>query len=126
MEETFANSRLLPSTTIMARVGMRVYPGTPLYQRLNGEKGGKSLPPLLEPHYYVSPALTEDVIFARLRQVEKDMPNWIFGDPPPGYFRLAERLRKKGFVGPLWSYFPMLQRLGNPAETAPPIPTPVV
>jgi radical SAM superfamily enzyme YgiQ (UPF0313 family) len=126
LNETFANSRRLPATTIMARVGMRVYPGTPLYQRMAGDHGAETLPPLLEPVYYISPALSEDVIFAQLRQAAKDMPNWIFDDPPPGYFKFAERLRTKGFVGPLWSYFPMLQRLGKIGETTPSVATSAV
>jgi hypothetical protein len=33
------------------------------------------------------------------------------GDPVPAYSRLVERLRRRGVVGPLWSYFAMLQRL---------------
>jgi len=119
LEESFANSRLLPPTTIMARVGMRVYPGTPLHQRIEVEQGTGSLPPLLDPHFYVSPSLSEDAIFQQLRNAAAEMPNWIFDDPPPSYFRFAEKLRSKGIVGPLWSYFPMLNRLGKLGESEP-------
>ncbi len=41
------------------------------------------------------------------------MPNWVFEDPPPTYFKMAERLRARGVVGPLWCYFSIMQRLGG-------------
>jgi radical SAM superfamily enzyme YgiQ (UPF0313 family) len=110
---TFENSQRLPGATIMARVGMRVYPETPLFERLARERDGSPMPDLLQPYYYVSPALTEAEIFARLREAVRTMPNWIFEDPPPAYHKMAERLRARGVVGPLWGYFAMMQRLGG-------------
>jgi radical SAM superfamily enzyme YgiQ (UPF0313 family) len=112
LKTSFANSHHLPSATIMARVGMRVYPGTPLHARLLRERAGET-PDLLEPFYYVTPDLTEPEVFGMLHDATRDLPNWIFADPPPGYFKMAERLRARGVVGPLWSYFSMMQRLGN-------------
>jgi radical SAM superfamily enzyme YgiQ (UPF0313 family) len=113
LRTSFANSRRFPNATIMARVGMRVYPGTPLFQRLVRERGQESLPDLLEPYYYISSAITEQEIFAELDDVARSMPNWIYKDPPETYYRMAERLRARGVVGPLWCYFAMMQRLGG-------------
>lgn len=113
LEETFAHSRLLPDATLMARVGMRVYPGTPLFDQLSATPGGKPLPPLLKPFYYIAPPLTQEGMMKRLSEVAGEMPNWIYDDPPPEYYKMAERLRAKGVVGPLWSYFAMMQRLGG-------------
>ncbi|HRZ55197.1 MAG TPA: hypothetical protein P5525_07040, partial [Candidatus Paceibacterota bacterium] len=45
-------------------------------------------------------------------------PNWIIGEPPPSFLHLVERLRRRGVVGPLWTYFDMLQRL--PVTGSPP------
>jgi radical SAM superfamily enzyme YgiQ (UPF0313 family) len=108
----FENSRRLKGATIMARVGMRVYPGTPLFQRLLRERPGFGDKDLLPPYYYVTPALEETEVFALLREFAAQSPNWIFDDPPPTYFTMAERLRARGVVGPLWAYFSILQRLG--------------
>jgi radical SAM superfamily enzyme YgiQ (UPF0313 family) len=113
LEESFANSRRLPDATLMARVGMRVYPGTPLFDQLSGRAETHPLPPLLKPFYYIAPPLTQDLVLERLREVASTMPNWIYDDPPPEYYKMAERLRAKGVVGPLWSYFSMMQRLGG-------------
>ena len=109
LETSFDHSRLLPDATLMARVGMRVYPGTPLFEQLAAE----ALPPLLKPFYYIAPPLTQKQVMARLSEVAADMPSWIYDDPPPEYYQMAERLRAKGVVGPLWSYFAMMQRLGG-------------
>lgn len=111
LEQTVANSRKLRNATLMARVGMRVYPDTPLFDRLNGAGQIESLPRLLKPFYHVEPPLTQDGVMARLRELTHDMPNWIYDDPPPEYYKLAERLRAKGVAGPLWSYFAQMQRL---------------
>jgi hypothetical protein len=84
-----------------------------LFDRLAGERGPSNLPDLLEPYYYLSPELDEGTVFKRLREVALTQPNWIFEDPPPEYFKLAERLRARGVVGPLWAYFALLQRFGR-------------
>jgi len=113
LSESFERSRQLPNATLMARVGMRVYPGTPLFDQLSAGTGAESLPPLLKPFYYIAPPLTQEGVLARVGEIATGMPNWIYDDPPPEYYSMAERLRAKGVVGPLWSYFAMMQRLGG-------------
>jgi radical SAM superfamily enzyme YgiQ (UPF0313 family) len=118
LKTSFSNSHRLPAATIMARVGMRVYPGTPLHARVLQERGADAVPDLLHPFYYVTPNLTEPEVFGILHEATGDLPNWIFTDPPPTYFKMAERLRARGVVGPLWSYFSMMQRLGSMVPTS--------
>jgi radical SAM superfamily enzyme YgiQ (UPF0313 family) len=122
MEEGFRNSLRLKHTAILALAGMRVYPGTRLHARALRER---PLPPddgLLQPYYYFSSALTEDRVFERLRDFSRRSPAWIVGDPPPRYMELAARLRSRGVIGPLWSYWCAAQRLApalvqNPSLT---------
>ena len=111
LETGFQNSLRLSGAVIMAVVGMRVYPGTPLLQRALAE--GRVLPEadLLKPTYYLASGLTLETVFERLQHFAQRSPNWIVGDPVPAYVTLTERLRKRGVVGPLWSYFALLQRL---------------
>jgi len=66
---------------------------------------------LLEPFHYVAPGLSPEFITRRLADFAKTNSNWIIGEPPPSFHQLVERLRKRGVVGPLWTYFAMLQRL---------------
>jgi len=61
--------------------------------------------------YYLAPGLTQETILQRLQDFARRSPNWIAGDPQPGYKPLIDRLRRRGIIGPLWSYVSMAQRL---------------
>jgi radical SAM superfamily enzyme YgiQ (UPF0313 family) len=124
LRTSFENAKTLPGAIIMARVGMRVYPGTPLFDRLHRERPDLNGLDLLAPHYYLTPALTENDLFEELRQFARQSPNWIIDDPPPEYFAMAERLRVRGTIGPLWSYLAILQRWGNSLAGAATPPAP--
>ena len=111
LEETLANSRKLPDVVVLPIIGMRVYPNTPVYRHAVEE--GMLLPEveLLEPFHYLARGLTAETINRRLKEHVKSCPNWIVGEPPPSFHELVGRLRQRGVVGPLWTYFAMLQRL---------------
>jgi radical SAM superfamily enzyme YgiQ (UPF0313 family) len=109
----FENSLRLQRAVVLAVVGMRIYPGTPLYERARNEGGDMIEAGLLQPRYYLSPAVTEDDVFEHLRKFGNLSPAWIVGDPTPLYRKLTERLRSKGIAGPLWSYFATMQRLSG-------------
>lgn len=118
LTESFENSRKLRGAVFMAVVGMRIYPGTALHRRAVDE--GQLAPGtnLLSPRYYVSPHLSEAGVFRRLEEFARISPNWIVGDPVPGYAGLVERLRKRGVAGPMWSYLSIIQRFW-PVGTGP-------
>jgi radical SAM superfamily enzyme YgiQ (UPF0313 family) len=117
LQTSFENSQRLSGAVIMAVVGMRVYPGTALCERALREGQMTADTDLLTPAYYIAPGLTEEEVFARLRQFSARSSNWIVGDPTPAYTRLVEQLRGRGVTGPLWSYFSMIQRLWPAAPT---------
>jgi radical SAM superfamily enzyme YgiQ (UPF0313 family) len=119
--KSFQNSQRLLGAVIMAVVGMRIYPGTPLFERAVSEGRISRDADLLAPAYYLSPDLNAEAVFAQLEQFAQLSPSWIVGDPPPAYASLVQRLRGRGVVGPLWSYFAMLQRL-RPQDAAAPRP----
>lgn len=111
LQTSFANAQRLGGAVIMAIVGMRIYPGTPLRERAVREGRIAADADLLTPAYYLAPGLAEEEVFARLQQFSAQASNWIVGDPTPAYTRLVERLRSRGVAGPLWSYCSMIQRL---------------
>ena len=119
LRTTFEHSRLLGNAVILASVGMRVYPGTPVFQRAIAENLVSPDADLLHPVYYLAPGLNRDSISDQLRQFARRSPNWMVGEPIPAYDQLVERLRKRGVVGPLWSYFSTLQRLWPQSPTDP-------
>jgi radical SAM superfamily enzyme YgiQ (UPF0313 family) len=111
LQTGFTNSQLLGGAIIMAVPGMRIYPGTRLFNRAIKEG---VLPPgsnLLEPLYYLAPGLTLDQVLEHLKNFTRQSPNWITADFDPAYEQLAVRLRRRGVTGPLWSYFSVAQRL---------------
>jgi radical SAM superfamily enzyme YgiQ (UPF0313 family) len=114
LREGFENSLRLKNDAITAVVGMRIYPGTPLFAQALAEGVIEHDTDLLAPAYYLAPGLTEEGIFSQLREFSSRSPNWIAGDPLPGYRELIQRLRRRGVVGPLWSYVSTVQRLWQP------------
>lgn len=119
LETGFQNSLALQAPAIMSVVGMRIYPDTALHRRALQE--GQTTPDadLLQPTYYLAPGLTPEGVFDRLRQFAQKSPNWIVGDATPEYARLVQRLRSRGVMGPLWSYFAVLQRLAPVTHPVP-------
>jgi radical SAM superfamily enzyme YgiQ (UPF0313 family) len=107
----FEASLRIKNAVILAVVGMRIYPGTRLCQQAQAEGCIGRDTDLLAPVYYLASGLSVDGVFAQLKEFARLAPNWIVGDPVPAYTSLIGRLRKKGAVGPLWSYFSTIQRL---------------
>jgi hypothetical protein len=111
LQRSYENSVQLGSPVIMAVAGMRIYPQTPLHRRALEEGAIQPDTNLLNPRYYLAPGLNAETVLSQLRQFAQRSPNWVVGDPAPAYFTLVDRLRKRGVVGPLWSYFSAAQRL---------------
>ncbi len=121
LREGYRNSLQLEGAPIVAVAGMRIYPGTDLFERARREGQVNGDTDLLAPAYYVARGLTSEEVFAELEGFAQRSPNWIVGDPSPAYTRLVERLRQRGVPGPLWSYFAALQRIlpSSPVEARP-------
>ncbi len=111
LETSFQNGRHLAGCVVLAVVGMRIFPGTALAQRAVRDGQIRADADLLAPAYYFAAGLDEGTVFEQLREFARRAPNWIVGDPPPSFANLVARLRRRGVVGPLWSYFAMLQRI---------------
>jgi radical SAM superfamily enzyme YgiQ (UPF0313 family) len=111
LEDGFKNSLRLKNPVIMPVVGMRVYPGTPLCRRAVAEGRISESTDLLTPTYYLAPGLTSEGVFEQLRLFTGQSPAWLPGDATPAYASLVSQLRKRGVMGPLWSYFAMTQRI---------------
>lgn len=123
LEQSFQRSQDLDGAVVMAVVGMRVYPGTPLAERSAAEGRLSPQTDLLAPLYYVAAAFRDsDEVFDRVRAFSRSAPNWIVGEPSPAFNTMVARLRHRGVVGPLWSYAAMVQRLWPDGWSAPAAP----
>jgi len=114
MEETLARTRQLPGAFFFATIGMRIYPGTPLWRQLAPEARGETPGEyLIEPRFYLAPPFTVEHLYARLQEEQRTAPNWAVGDPPPVFVEAMEKLRRRGVRGPMWEYIELLRRLSS-------------
>ncbi len=112
LDETFTRAESLPGGVFFAFPGVRVYPGTPLWHRLRAR--GADLPDnLLAPWFYTEDGLSVEEITALLRQQARRDPRWVPAEMPAQFGTLAARFRKRGVEGPLWEYFPLLNRFAG-------------
>lgn len=89
---------------VVAMLGVRIYPGTPLARRAVREGLLASEASLgLAPEFYVSPAVRETLV-ARAREIAARLPHWIFpaleGDEARA---TCASLRRRGRRAPLWT-----------------------
>ena len=111
LEETITRAGTLGGAYYFATIGMRIYPGTPLWREIAPEtKGETAADYLVEPRFYLSPGFTVDTLYKRLDAVRSKSNNWIIGDPPPDFLVTVEKLRRRGVRGPMWEYVELLQR----------------
>lgn len=104
LREGFANAQRLNRTVIFPYIGMRLYPGTRLYEQARTEGIIEDDTDLLEPFYYITPNLTESRIRALLEEFASRARNWVVGEIPPEQQRVTKMLRDRGVEGPLWEY----------------------
>ncbi len=114
MEQTIARAATLPNALYFATIGMRVYPGTPLWrQMILQQPECEDRDWLLEPRFYIETPLTVEGIHDRLKQVRQGASNWAIGDPPPAFVETLAKLRRRGKGANMWEYVELMQRLGT-------------
>lgn len=101
-QETIANLAALHPTAVVFMTGIRIIPGTKLYQLAIQEKIINEKTDMLEPIFYISEAI-RPFLEKEVKNLSRKYKNWIF----PGHSirsspLLAKKLRQKGVRGPLW------------------------
>jgi radical SAM superfamily enzyme YgiQ (UPF0313 family) len=100
LDETFENSKRIGPTVFFPFVGMRIYPGTKLFDISVKEGVIDNDDDLIEPKYYISQNITQSTIKKRAKATEK---RWIFPDEDTSM--ITNRLRiMRNKKGPLWEY----------------------
>jgi len=88
---------------VLAFVGIRIYPNTPLHGIAVAEGVVAGEDDLLLPRFYVSPRIGEDALTAAVGAHAKARPNWVVPAlgirSDPAFLAL---LRRRGRRGPLW------------------------
>jgi len=99
LEETFKNAKKINDAVFFVYIGMRIYPGTILSKIAVDESVISKDDNLLEPKYYISKKVDIASIKRRALLTGK---RWIF--PDDDLSEKMNKLRKKGWKGPLWEY----------------------
>lgn len=100
VNETFRNSSRINKTVFFPYVGMRIYPGTRLYDYAMRDGKIKPTDPLLESRYFISDQVDLKSIKDRAKTTGK---NWVF--PDQDNTEIIRKLRiLKNKKGPLWEY----------------------
>lgn len=100
IKETFDNSRKIKNTVFFPFVGMRIYPGTKLFDIAVREKIVEENDLLLEPKYYISKTVNINTLKERADLTGR---RWVF--PDEDLAGITNKLRKfRNKKGPLWEY----------------------
>ena len=100
-------------TAVVCMVGIRVFPGTRLFEIAVKEGVLKPDEDLLEPCFYLTPAIADKII-PFLEQFSNEQPTWIFPGMGINIDRaLQKKIRRLGARGPLWEYMRMGRRFNK-------------
>ncbi|MBI5409839.1 MAG: cobalamin B12-binding domain-containing protein [Nitrospirae bacterium] len=104
LKETFSLFEKIRPTAVIALLGLRIYPNTRLHVTALEDGVVSKNMSLLEPVFYLSPAVDADAISLEVSEHAKDNHNWI----APGLnircdADMLTMLRKRGHKGPLWN-----------------------
>jgi len=99
LKETFDRSRELGFTVFFPYIGMRIYPGTSLYDISLSEGIISADDNLVEPRYYIS----KEIDVSNIKEMAASSgQKWIF--PEDNNSPLIEKFRRKKCRGPLWEF----------------------
>lgn len=118
MDKSFENSKLIEDGLFFPSIGMRVYPGTPLFRVCKDLPGMEQTKSMMHPTYFISDGLTEARMEEKILEYSSLSPDWVDIENNPDFNLVAKRLRKRGVVGPLWNYLSVMRRfpVSKPAE----------
>jgi len=110
VQRTFDAILAMSPTAVVCMVGIRIFPGTRLFEIARKEGRIEKGQNLLEPSFYLSPAI-KNTILPFVETFSKDHPTWIFPGMEININRtLQKKIRRLGAKGPLWEYMKMGRR----------------
>lgn len=104
LEKTLECLTLLRKTVIFFYLGMRIYPGTGLYDLAVREGRLDPSADLLAPVFYQSQGISEAAIIERVTAEAQGRPNWVIGTGGETTARLLSAMYRRGRTGPLWEH----------------------
>jgi len=94
----------LDKTVCFFFIGIRIYPGTGLYDQALAEGQIDRDTDLLHPVFYRPNTIDLEAIEAQLTRRAAGRRNWVVGSGGAPIAATLKSLHRRGFVGPLWEY----------------------
>ena len=104
LDETLSRAGSLEKSALFFFCGMRIYPGTELYDIAVDEGRLAKGRSILEPVFYRSPLIDPDEIVKQVRKRAGGRINWVIGAGGKDTAEIISRLYQRGHCGPLWEY----------------------
>ena len=99
INEGFENSKRIDNSVFFPYIGMRIYPGTKLYDLSVAEGYLDPEEKLLEPVYYLASGIDYTTLKSR---AESSGRRWVF--PDEDLLTVMQRMRKRHRKGTLWHH----------------------
>nr|WP_320011253.1 lipid biosynthesis B12-binding/radical SAM protein [uncultured Desulfobulbus sp.] len=104
VDETLDRVEQLERAVFFFFVGIRMYPGTGLYEHALAEGVINQQTDLLQPLFYHPNQITLDAIEAQVTQRAGQRSNWLVGSGGEHVSTVIQSLHQRGMVGPLWEF----------------------
>jgi radical SAM superfamily enzyme YgiQ (UPF0313 family) len=104
LKETLTGVDSLKKSALFFFCGMRIYPGTELYDIAVNEGQIERDRSILEPVFYRSALIDSNEIIRQVRQKAGERINWVIGAGGEDTAKIITRLYQRGHCGPMWEY----------------------
>ena len=104
LDETLTGAGSLEKSALFFFCGMRIYPGTELYDIALKEGQIEKGRSILEPVFYRSALIDSNEIIRQVRQKAGGRINWVIGAGGEDTAKIISRLYQRGHCGPMWEY----------------------
>lgn len=102
--ESLVHIEQLDKAAFFFFIGIRIYPGTGLYDQALAEGQIDRDTDLLQPVFYRPDAIDREAIQALVTDRAAGRKNWVVGSGGPVIATTVQTLHQRGFIGPLWEY----------------------
>ncbi len=85
-------------------IGIRIYPGTSLYDMALAERKINEQTDLLQPVFYAPDAIDRETIEILVSQQAEGRSNWVLGSGGADTAKVVDTMHRRGYTGPLWEY----------------------
>jgi len=104
LQETLSGIDRLEKSALFFFCGMRIYPGTELYDIALSEGQIAESRSILEPVFYRSAFIDSREIERQVKKQARGRINWVMGAGGEDTVRIISEMYQRGYCGPMWEY----------------------